>query len=30
LQVIHQLSDGIRDASVKLKKLLGAIQPPGV
>ncbi len=30
LQVIHQLSDGIRDASVKLKKLLGTIQPPGV
>ena len=30
LQVIHQLSDGIRDASVKLKKLLGAIKPPGV
>ena len=29
LQVIHQLSDGIRDASVKLRKLLGAIQPPG-
>jgi len=30
LQVIHQLSDGIRDASVKLKKLLGTIKPPGV
>ena len=30
LQVIHQLSDGIRDASVKLKKLLGSIKPPGV
>jgi len=30
LQVIHQLSDGIRDASQKLKKLLGTIQPPGV
>ena len=30
LQVIHQLSEGIRDASVKLKKLLGTIQPPGV
>jgi DNA repair exonuclease SbcCD ATPase subunit len=30
LQVIHQLSEGIRDASVKLKKLLGAIKPPGV
>jgi DNA repair exonuclease SbcCD ATPase subunit len=29
LQVIHQLSEGIRDASVKLKKLLGAIQAPG-
>jgi hypothetical protein len=29
LQVIHQLTDGIRDASVKLRKLLGAIQPPG-
>ena len=26
LQVIHQLSDGIRDASVKLKKLLGIDQ----
>jgi hypothetical protein len=30
LQVIRQLSDSIRDASVKLKKLLGTIQPPGV
>jgi len=30
LQVIHQLSDGIRDASVRLKKLLGSIKPPGV
>jgi DNA repair exonuclease SbcCD ATPase subunit len=30
LQVIHQLSDGIRDASAKLKKLLGTIKPPGV
>jgi DNA repair exonuclease SbcCD ATPase subunit len=30
LQVIHQLSEGIRDASVKLKKLLGSIKPPGV
>jgi len=29
LQVIHQLSDGIRDASVKLQKLLGGIKPPG-
>jgi len=29
LQVIHQLSEGIRDASVKLKKLLGSIQAPG-
>lgn len=29
LQVIHQLTDGIRDASVKLRKLLGAIHPPG-
>jgi uncharacterized protein YjgD (DUF1641 family) len=29
LQVIHQLTDGIRDASVKLRKLLGAIRPPG-
>jgi DNA repair exonuclease SbcCD ATPase subunit len=29
LQVIHQLTDGIRDASVKLQKLLGAIKPPG-
>jgi phage shock protein A len=30
LQVIHQLSDGIRDASTKLKKLLSTIKPPGV
>lgn len=30
LQVIHQLSEGIRDASIKLKKLLGSIKPPGV
>jgi DNA repair exonuclease SbcCD ATPase subunit len=30
LQVIHQLSDGIRDASTRLKKLLGSIKPPGV
>jgi|SoiMethySBSTD1v2_1073268.scaffolds.fasta_scaffold80910_3 hypothetical protein len=30
LQVIHQLSEGIRDASTKLKKLLGSIKPPGV
>src|SRR5215217_5908320 len=30
LQVIHQLSDGIRDASDKLRKLLGTIKPPGV
>lgn len=29
LQVIHQLTDGIRDASVKLRKLLGAIKAPG-
>ena len=29
LQVIHQLTDGIRDASVKLQKLLGGIKPPG-
>jgi hypothetical protein len=29
LQVIHQPTDGIRDASVKLRKLLGAIRPPG-
>ena len=29
LQVIHQLSDGIREASVKLKKLLGSIKAPG-
>ena len=30
LQVIHQLSDGIRDASIRLKKLLGTIKPPSV
>jgi len=30
LDVIHQLTDGIRDASDKLKKLLGAIKTPGV
>jgi DNA repair exonuclease SbcCD ATPase subunit len=30
LEVIHQLSEGIRDASEKLKKLLGAIKTPGV
>jgi DNA repair exonuclease SbcCD ATPase subunit len=30
LDVIHTLSDGIRDASEKLKKLLGAIKTPGV
>jgi DNA repair exonuclease SbcCD ATPase subunit len=29
LVVIHQLTDGIRDASTKLQKLLGAIKPPG-
>ena len=29
LQVIHQLTDGIRDASAKLQKLLGGIRPPG-
>src|SRR5215471_6020434 len=29
LDVIHQLTDGIRDASDKLKKLLGAIKTPG-
>jgi DNA repair exonuclease SbcCD ATPase subunit len=29
LDVIHTLSDGIRDASEKLKKLLGAIKTPG-
>ncbi len=29
LEVIHTLTDGIRDASEKLKKLLGAIRPPG-
>jgi DNA repair exonuclease SbcCD ATPase subunit len=29
LDVIHSLSDGIRDASEKLKKLLGAIKTPG-
>jgi len=26
LEVIHQLSDGIRDASLRLKKLLGTIK----
>jgi DNA repair exonuclease SbcCD ATPase subunit len=30
LEVIHQLSEGIRDASEKLKKLLGTIKTPGV
>jgi DNA repair exonuclease SbcCD ATPase subunit len=30
LEVIHALSDGIRDASDKLKKLLGSIKTPGV
>jgi DNA repair exonuclease SbcCD ATPase subunit len=29
LEVIHTLSNGIRDASEKLKKLLGAIKTPG-
>jgi len=29
LEVIHQLTDGIRDASDKLKKLLGTIKTPG-
>jgi DNA repair exonuclease SbcCD ATPase subunit len=29
LDVIHQLTDGIRDASDKLKKLLGSIKTPG-
>jgi DNA repair exonuclease SbcCD ATPase subunit len=29
LDVIHKLTDGIRDASDKLKKLLGAIKSPG-
>jgi len=29
LDVIHSLSDGIRDASEKLKKLLGALRTPG-
>ena len=29
LDVIHQLADGIRDASEKLKKLLGTIKTPG-
>ena len=29
LEVIHNLTDGIRDASEKLKKLLGAIKTPG-
>jgi DNA repair exonuclease SbcCD ATPase subunit len=30
LDVIHTLTDGIRDASEKLKNLLGAIKTPGV
>jgi DNA repair exonuclease SbcCD ATPase subunit len=30
LEVIHKLTDGIRDASDKLKKLLSTIKPPGV
>jgi DNA repair exonuclease SbcCD ATPase subunit len=30
LDVIHTLTDGIRDASEKLKKLLGTIKTPGV
>ncbi|SRR6266508_1021246 len=30
LEVIHRLTDGIRDASDKLKKLLTTIKPPGV
>jgi DNA repair exonuclease SbcCD ATPase subunit len=30
LEVIHKLTDGIRDASDKLKKLLTTIKPPGV
>ncbi len=29
LEVIHKLSEGIRDASDKLKKLLGAVKTPG-
>jgi DNA repair exonuclease SbcCD ATPase subunit len=29
LEVIHQLTEGIRDASDKLKKLLGSIKTPG-
>jgi DNA repair exonuclease SbcCD ATPase subunit len=29
LAVIHQLTDGIRDASDKLKKLLGSLKAPG-
>jgi DNA repair exonuclease SbcCD ATPase subunit len=29
LEVIHKLADGIRDASDKLKKLLGTIKTPG-
>jgi DNA repair exonuclease SbcCD ATPase subunit len=29
LEVIHKLTDGIRDASDKLKKLLGSIKSPG-
>jgi hypothetical protein len=30
LEVIQRLTDGIRDASDKLKKLLATIKPPGV
>jgi DNA repair exonuclease SbcCD ATPase subunit len=30
IEVIHSLTDGIRDASDKLKKLLTAIKTPGV
>jgi DNA repair exonuclease SbcCD ATPase subunit len=30
LEVIHRLTDGIKDASDKLKKLLATIKPPGV
>ena len=29
LEVVYQLTDGIRDASDKLKKLLGTIKTPG-
>ena len=29
LEVIHGLTDGIRDASDKLKKLLGTVKTPG-